>query len=132
MFRQVALALALIWPIPALAEPLPAAPGEDRHDDLLYAALCQGILWPDDRPTLLAAGTLPAGTALELVVRAGLDATAAGDPALARTFAAEAAAGTDWLDRMLADGDQTVADGVRAECLVHLEILAPTLQGPAS
>ncbi len=134
MIKQMALALALTWSVPALADT--SATGDAAaaapHDDLLYAALCRGILWPDDRPTLLAAETLPADTALELRVRAGLDAAAAADPTLAHAFAAEAADGTVWLDRTLADDDQTLADGVRAECRVHLEILAPTLQGPTS
>ena len=139
MLKPIAVAFAILATLPAAAEPPAPPPGaapgpvaERYHEDLLYAALCRGVLWPDDQPTRLAAQTLPADTALELRVRAGLDAVAAGDPALGRQLIEEAAAGGHWLAETLAAGGTATADHVRLECTQHLEILAPSLQPPLS
>ena len=139
MLKPIALALAIFAAVPAAAEPVapdtgavPDAVAERYLEDLLYAALCRGVLWPDDQPTRLAAGALPADTALELRVRTGLDAAALGDPALGRHLMQEAAAGGRWLAETLATGATATADHVRHECTRHLEIFAPSLQPPLS
>ena len=136
MLRYLAFALALVWLVPAAAQPAAGtavdATADQHRQDLLYAALCRGVLWPDDRPTQLAADALPADTTLELLVRTGLDAVAAGDPTLGRRLAAEAADGGRWLAETVAAGGAETADHVRAECTRHLEIFAPSLRPPMS
>lgn len=133
MIRRLVATLAVVLAAGAPAGPAVAEVAAEKiRQDALYAALCRGIVWPDDRPTLLAADTLPAVAALELTVRAGLDALAAADPALAPALAREAADGSAWLDAALAAGATEQVAQVRGECLVHLETLAPTLSADQS
>ena len=124
LLTAVALLLAAAGLTPAAAETPEGWALEENRQDLLYAALCRGVLWPDGRPTLLASEALPAAAALELTVRTGLDATAAAAPGLADILAREAADGGRWLETTEAAGDHATVELVRAECRIHLELFA--------
>lgn len=113
----LATVLALSVSAPALADP---TQGSDAQQDLLYTALCRGILWPDGRPTLLASDGPIADVALEIATRDALARAAETDPSLADDLAAEAAGGSDWRSRARTDDPGQLAQ-VQGECRIHLE-----------
>lgn len=97
------------------------APGEpEAMQDLMYSALCRGILWPDSQPTLLASDGEVADVGLEIATRDAIAHVAEMNPGLADDLADEAEAGSDWRFGMAASDPAALAQ-TQAECRIHLE-----------
>ena len=125
--RSALAALCRLLPVAVIAAGLPiSAAGatdvadEEEYQSVMYTALCRGILWPDDAPTLLASDGLPADVALEMATRDLLVRAAERAPEWADDLSAEAAAGSVWRAGVR-DIDPDLFRHVGGECRIHLE-----------
>lgn len=101
------------------------AQGEAERN-LMYAALCVGVVWPNGSATQVA-GPVPAST-LDLRLRgdALMAAAERAAPALSAGLSREAADGAKWR-RQMALRDPGLVANVEGECLLFLDSYLPPL-----
>ena len=104
----------------------PATAQSEAEQDLLYAALCVGIVWPAGSETRVAGSVDTAALDLRLRSDALMAAANRAAPALSARLAQEAADGADWRRKAVARVPGVVAS-VEAECLLFLDSYLPPL-----
>lgn len=98
----------------------------EAERDLLYAALCVGVVWPNGSETQVAGRISPATVDLRLRGDALMAAAERAAPELSARLIRETADGADWR-RQVAARDPGMVANAEAECVVFLDSYLPPL-----
>lgn len=121
---RLATATALLAASLALPAQAQDALSFEDENNILYAATCSGLLWPEGAPIADAGDTLPDGALRFLDVSFLLDDAADAHPDLAKDILAQKQGAPVWLEETRVQ-EPEIAQNVLAECMVFLDTWLP-------